>query len=606
MVLAPLLTLSSYGQGYFLFVAGKSQAWDGFSTNGVSTLTSKVKVSFLWAPANTVSSMPTNSSPTTGYNGGGGVNYNSTMAWNALLNTSGWQIATNVNTNSMVVANTANNGSINYSGGVAFPVQGTLANTQYSLMMFGWDGSYATPQAAAAAGAAIGWGPVFQYTSGTSISVLSSMVGKGNFGVFIPELSDSPFYLTQDLTDFSAVYGQNKTITVSVGGYVPEVYRWFFVPTNSLDQANGYAQVLSGSVSSVVITNGGFGYGSSPSITFTGGSPAVAATGTVIVNNGMVTGVTINNAGSGYLSAPSIIISTPPTREYDYYPNNSNGSFTITNVSEHSLGNYYVRAEYFSLYAVSHTVSLTLIYPPSPPSITVNPVGYIQSYLGSNSLSVSATGTPPLSYQWMRNGTNIPSATTTNYIISSLTLAKAGIYTVSVTNASGSVTSSPAGVYMLPTLTSPFSGASALWGQDANLNVGAMGSGTLAYQWYFNGEAILGANGSTYQLAGIQFTNQGLYSVVVSSEYGSVTNTAYQVIVNPANIYIGTCPKIYLSGTIGYTYIIQSTANLTDVNSWVTETNITLSEPAQFWIDAATDTSKPENPRKYYRVIPGQ
>lgn len=600
--LKALTAASLYGQGYFLFSAGKSQVYDGFSTNGVSTLTSKVKVSFLWAPANTVSPMPIASSPTSGYNGSGNVAYSTSQAWNALLDSPGWNIATNANTSSMVLTNTFSNGAINYLG-TSFPVLGTSGGTQYSVMMFGWDGSYATPQAAAAAGAAVGWGAVFQYTSGSSsISIVSSMVGQTQFGVFIPG-PGGPLYFTQDLTNFSAFYGQNKTISVSVGGSMPENYIWFFFPTNKSDLAGGYAQITSGSVSSVVITNGGFGYQFSPSVTFTGGNPTVAAAGTAIISNGVVTDVTITNAGSGYLSAPTVVISSPYQTFFAYSGGQTNASFTITNVNEHSLGNYYVRAEYFSSYAISHTVNLTLIY---PPSITANPVGYTQNYLSSNSLSVSAAGTPPMSYQWMRNGTNVPGATATNYIIPSLTLAKAGIYLVSVTNVFGSVTSSPAGVYILPTLTSPFSGASVLWGQDTDLNVGAVGSGTLTYQWYLNGEAILGANSSTYQLAGIQFTNQGLYSVVVSSEYGSVTNTAYQVIVNPANVYIGTCPKIYISGTIGYSYTIQSSVNLTDVNSWVTETNIVLTEPIQVWIDAATDTSKPENPRKYYRVVAGQ
>lgn len=550
--------------------------------------------------------MPIASSPANGVNYDGSVAYSLSQAWNALLSTPGWIIATNANTSSMVVSNTTSSGSINYASGFAFPVQGTSPGSQYSLMIFGWDGSYATPQQAAAAGAAVGWSTVFQYTPVTSIGIPSSMVGQvAQFGVFIPGYG-GPLYFTQDLTNFSAVYGQNKTISVSVGGSIPEIFYWYFNSTNSLDFAGGYAQITSGSVSSVVITNSGFGYQYSPSITFTGGSPTVTATGTASISNGVVTGVTINDAGSGYLSAPSVVISPPSIVTYAFGGGQTNGSMTISNVSEHSLGNYSVRVESFDAYSISRTVNLTIIYPASPLVITANPVGYTQSFLGSNSLSVSATGTPPLSYQWMRNGTNIPGATATNYIIPSLTLAKAGIYTVSVTNMSGAVTSNPAGVYMLPTLTTPFSGTSALWGQDTSLNVEAMGSGTLTYQWYFNGAAILGANSSTYQLEGIQFTNQGLYSVVVSSDYGSVTNTAYQVIVNPANVFIGTSPTIHISGTIGYSYTIQSTVNLTDANSWVTETNITLSDPVQVWVDVATDTSKPENPRKYYRVIPGE
>ena len=159
---------------------------------------------------------------------------------------------------------------------------------------------------------------------------------------------------------------------------------------------------------------------------------------------------------------------------------------------------------------------------------------------------------------------------------------------------------------MLPALTSPFAGAVGLWGQNVTLNVGAIGSGTLNYQWYFNGQPISGANSGSYTLDGIQFTNAGLYGVVVSSVYGSTTNTAYQVVVNPANISIGTCPEIYITGTVGYNYTIQSTTNLANTNSWVTVTNLTLNAASEIWADTATDTSKPANPQKYYRVLPGQ
>jgi hypothetical protein len=138
------------------------------------------------------------------------------------------------------------------------------------------------------------------------------------------------------------------------------------------------------------------------------------------------------------------------------------------------------------------------------------------------------------------------------------------------------------------------------------LSVGAVGSGTLAYQWYFNGVAITGATNSTWNLSDLALTNAGLYGVVVTSPYGSVTNSACQVVVNPANISMGTCPLIYINGTIGNTFAIQSTTNLADINAWITLTNITLSSALFIWADAATDTTQPGNPKKFYRVMPGQ
>jgi hypothetical protein len=55
----------------------------------------------------------------------------------------------------------------------------------------------------------------------------------------------------------------------------------------------------------VVISAGGSGYTTPPSVSFTGGGGTGAA-GTATVLGGVVTGVTITNPGTGYASAPTV------------------------------------------------------------------------------------------------------------------------------------------------------------------------------------------------------------------------------------------------------------------------------------------------------------
>jgi hypothetical protein len=114
------------------------------------------------------------------------------------------------------------------------------------------------------------------------------------------------------------------------------------------------------------------------------------------------------------------------------------------------------------------------------------------------------------------------------------------------------------------------------------------------------------ATNSTLTLDSIQFTNAGLYSVVITSFLGSITNTPEQVVVNPANVSLSLCPNVVIQGTVGYNYTIQSTTNLSDTNAWVTTTNLILTQPIQYWDDISTDVSKPGNPQKFYRVLPSQ
>jgi hypothetical protein len=86
-------------------------------------------------------------------------------------------------------------------------------------------------------------------------------------------------------------------------------------------------------------------------------------------------------------------------------------------------------------------------YTPSgstPPSITTQPVGGLVSITTTGTLSVTATGSGTLTYQWKKNGTNISGATSATYTKSNMQPADEGSYTVAVTNSSGSVTSNAA------------------------------------------------------------------------------------------------------------------------------------------------------------------
>jgi hypothetical protein len=240
------------------------------------------------------------------------------------------------------------------------------------------------------------------------------------------------------------------------------------------------------------------------------------------------------------------------------------------------------------------------------PLITTQPQDQLVHAHGTVSFSVTATGTDPLAYQWTFNGTNLLNTTNSTLNITNVRPWNLGSYTVVVTNYSGSVTSEVAQLTMHPFIATPFSGFTTYWGQTNILSVGAWGSGLLDYQWFFNGVAIPNATGATFILPAIQFTNAGLYSVVVSSPWGSVTNTPYQVVVNPANVVIRICPDVMIEGTVGYSYLIESTTDLSNTNSWMTETNFILTQPIQHWNDNNTDINHPNNPRKFYRVLPGQ
>jgi hypothetical protein len=251
-------------------------------------------------------------------------------------------------------------------------------------------------------------------------------------------------------------------------------------------------------------------------------------------------------------------------------------------------------------------VTATLVTATNAPVITNQPQPVVVHAYDTASFSVGGSGTIPLSYQWSFNGTNISGATLSSFTIPNVVPTNLGTYAVVVTNGVASVTSSNAMLSMYPFIAVPFGGAITYWGKAYMFIVGAWGTGPLNYQWYQNAVALQDATNATLSFASMQATNAGFYSVVVSSSLGSVTNPPAQVIVQPAGVSLGFCPALTINGVVGYSYIIQSSLNLTDTNAWVTLTNVTLTQPLQMWVDTSVDASSPFFSRYYYRVLPGQ
>ena len=74
--------------------------------------------------------------------------------------------------------------------------------------------------------------------------------------------------------------------------------------------------ISGGAVSAVTVTDGGSGYTSAPTVTFSAPTTGTTATGTATISNsGIVTGVTITNPGSGYTVAPTVTFGRSPAEK---------------------------------------------------------------------------------------------------------------------------------------------------------------------------------------------------------------------------------------------------------------------------------------------------
>jgi membrane carboxypeptidase/penicillin-binding protein PbpC len=147
-----------------------------------------------------------------------------------------------------------------------------------------------------------------------------------------------------------------------------------------------------------------------------------------------------------------------------------------------------------------------------------------------------ATQGEGLTYQWYKDGVVITGATSRGYMINDASVSTtAGNYTVKVSNAAGSVTSSAAKVGVLPLVSSQPASVYKAVGQPASFSVSVSGVGPFTYQWQRDGVPITGATASAYSIASVGVASAGSYAVSVSNAVGGVLSqsASLQIVASP-------------------------------------------------------------------------
>jgi hypothetical protein len=172
-----------------------------------------------------------------------------------------------------------------------------------------------------------------------------------------------------------------------------------------------------------------------------------------------------------------------------------------------------------------------------PHDRTVNP-GYVVS------LKVDANGTPPLTYQWRKDG--LATAGWSNVLTLSPTNLTTGLYDVIVSNAFGSVTSSPARVTLetlAPGINTEPQSQVACSGSTVTFSANPGGAETLSRQWLWNGTILNGATSNVLVLTNLTAAKAGDYALVVTNFYGALTSAVATLTVDPAPPVITQQPQ---------------------------------------------------------------
>ena len=177
------------------------------------------------------------------------------------------------------------------------------------------------------------------------------------------------------------------------------------------------------------------------------------------------------------------------------------------------------------------------------PSISTQPSSLTITSGQTATFSVTASGTAPLTYQWLLSGSPISGATSASYTTPTEAASSSGAgFSVTVSNSAGNVTSSSAlltvdAAPVAPSITTQPSSRTITSGQTATFAVVASGTAPLTYQWQLNASPVSGATSASYTtLAEATSNSAAQFLVVVSNSVGKAISNSATLTVNPAPV----------------------------------------------------------------------
>jgi PKD repeat protein len=326
--------------------------------------------------------------------------------------------------------------------------------------------------------------------------------------------------------------GTGVQLSVSVSGTSPLSYQWYKGGSAISGETNSNLIISSASATDagsyyVEITNS-CGTQTSQTAALTVNEPVslTAQSLSQTVCSGSSLSFNVTAAGT-----------TPVT--YQWFKDNdtitgaTNNSLSLSAVDTSDQATYYVIATNSCNSVQSNAMALTVN---EAPSIITQPVSSVSCSGSSTMLSVTASGTAPVSFQWYKGTSAVPGATSSNYLISSTTVSDAGSYYCTVSNGCGTETSNPATLVVNePVIITAQSGDSTKCVGDAMMfTISTNGTAPVYYQWFHNGDTIVGATSAVYSIASVSSPDAGNYYCITSNACASTQSGVKALTVNVA------------------------------------------------------------------------
>jgi hypothetical protein len=248
---------------------------------------------------------------------------------------------------------------------------------------------------------------------------------------------------------------------------------------------------------------------------------------------------------------------------------------------------------------------------PIAPAITNQPQSRSVPAGATVTLSVGATGSPPLSYQWRKEGTNLPSIANVSFTIANVQSIHAGRYDVVVTNCFGAVTSTPAflDLAVRPSFTVQPTNTTVLPGGDVVFHVKATGTLPIRFRWRRNGTTLTNTlpvntpDSSTLTLTNVPLSYDGsLFTVVATNAGGQapLSSNALLTVVRPPLLSDPVLLpdrvfQMLIQGNLHRSYLIDVSSNLLD---WTPAGTVSCTDGRTMFIDVSATNGT----QRFYRA----
>ena len=256
------------------------------------------------------------------------------------------------------------------------------------------------------------------------------------------------------------------------------------------------------------------------------------------------------SATAGSSASFTVVASGTGTLAYQWMVNGApiagatTATLTLPNVQLTDAGTYSAVASSAYGSATSAGAVLTVSAGATAPIFQYQPNSTSVTVGGTASFSVGMVGSPPITYQWSKNGTAIPGATLSSLTFVTAKAADAGSFSVAITNPAGKVASSSATLGVSPVGGPPVPVSIVLQpvpvsttvGGAATFTVAVTGDASITYQWQKNQAPIAGATSPSFTVTDVQPSDAGTYYVMIANGFSAVISFPTPLVVTPVTV----------------------------------------------------------------------